>query len=289
MREKAIHIDSLPELNRPVLIAGFDGWGNALNVSKGMASFLIRELKADKFAWINPDRFYRYDENRPWVRIEGGELKKFSPPGGALYAGVTPADDNDVVILQADEPVLNWFHFVGALFSLCENLGVKIIITLGSMYDSVLHSDRLVSGLDSDRDPFSGPIMQKVIPIDYQGPSAIHSIIQSEGPTQGMRCVSLWGHCPYYLQGITHYGLISELVDLVSLLGNFTLDTQSLEARWTSLEGQIEKLMHNNADLRKVVDQLEKTKQRGTRMSMKKPIPKGEKVINLTDFLNRND
>ena len=50
-----------PDLKTPLLIAGFDGWGNALDVSRGMAAFLIRKLKAQFFAGINPDIFYLYD------------------------------------------------------------------------------------------------------------------------------------------------------------------------------------------------------------------------------------
>ena len=81
MNEQGIHIDQLPENKPSVLIAGFNGWGNALGVSKSMASYLIRKLQAKKIAWINPEPFYRYDENRPIVDIEGGRLKGISPPG----------------------------------------------------------------------------------------------------------------------------------------------------------------------------------------------------------------
>ena len=48
MHETGIHITELPQLNHPILIAGFDGWGNALNVSKGMVTYLIGKLNAKK-------------------------------------------------------------------------------------------------------------------------------------------------------------------------------------------------------------------------------------------------
>ena len=50
MSDAMIHIKKLPNLVDPVLIAGFDGWGNALNVSNGMAAYLVRELNARHFA-----------------------------------------------------------------------------------------------------------------------------------------------------------------------------------------------------------------------------------------------
>ncbi len=107
MDEQGLHIAQLPE-NRPsILIAGFDGWGNALHVSKSMDSYLIRNLQAEKFAWINPEPFYRYDENRPQVNIEGGFLRGISPPGGSFYAANPDlTGDKGIVIFKASEPNL---------------------------------------------------------------------------------------------------------------------------------------------------------------------------------------
>ena len=63
MKEQGIHIEQLPAQRHSLLITCFDGWGNALDVSRAMASFLIRKLEANYFARINPEPFYRYDEN----------------------------------------------------------------------------------------------------------------------------------------------------------------------------------------------------------------------------------
>ena len=73
MDKTGIHILDMPELEKPLLIAGFDGWGNALNISSGMVAYLIRHFKAQQFAELEPDTFYRYDEQRPRVIIEDGQ------------------------------------------------------------------------------------------------------------------------------------------------------------------------------------------------------------------------
>ncbi len=285
MGEQGIHIKKIVELDQPLLIAGFNGWGNALNVSKGMASYLVRCLNAEMFAMINPDHFYRYDENRPRVKIEDGLLKEFSTPGGTFYAAKTGLGERDLVILIADEPNLRWFHFIDELFSLCEQQGIKTIITLGSMYDNVLHSDRIISGIVSDPGLFSRLKEKNVIPINYQGPSAIHSIIQSKGPQRGFHCISLWCHCPYYLQGTIHFGLMSNLCNLLSYIGEFTLDTEALETSWQEVDKQIRKLMDSNPEIQTAISELRKAKVRGSWESMKGSIKKSDKVINLTDFM----
>jgi len=285
MIEHPVYIEKIPELAHPMLIAGFGGWGNALNVSKGMVTYLVHRLKAQTFARINPDHFYRYDEDRPQVLIEDGVLEEFSPLGGAFYAAKTGRGERDLVILSADEPNLSWFLFVEALLSICEQLGIQTIITLGSMYDNVLHSDRVISSITSDPELFSKLGEKNVIPINYQGPSAIHSIIQSEGPKRGFTCISLWCHCPYYLQGTTHFGLMADLGNLLSFLGEFTLDTNALEASWKEVDSQIRQLVAENPDLQTVINDMRKAKVRGSWESMKGSVKKGDKVINLTDFL----
>jgi len=285
MSEQGIHIEKLPELKEPLLIAGFDGWGNALDVSRAMVSYLIRKLKAQYFAKINPDPFYRYDESRPQVNIERGNLKSISPPGGSFYAVQTDSKAKDLVILNANEPNLRWFRFVDELFSLCGKLGVKTIITVGSMYDDVLHSDRIISGVASNDDLLSKLRQKGIIPVNYKGPSGIHSTLHSEGQKKGFQCISLWCHCPYYLQGTVHFGLLSHLASLLLFLGEFELDMEELEKRWTELNKQIQGLIEQNPDLQIMINELRKAKVRGSWASMKESGKKDGKIIQLKDFM----
>ncbi|MEJ2656348.1 MAG: PAC2 family protein [Desulfobacterales bacterium] len=228
--------------------------------------------------------FFRYDILRPEVDIQEGELLRFDPPSGSVYAAHLDTAPNDLVVLEADEPNLQWNLFAKELFSLCRKLGIKTVISLGSMYDNVLHSDRIISGIASHKDVLSMLKQKGVVPVSYQGPGAIHSTFQYEGAQQGFQCISLWCHCPYYLQNTKHYGLLSHLAGVLSFLGGFELDTQDLEARWKSVESQIEKIIENSSELQAMIDNIRKAKVRGTWQNLKKS-SKGEKVIDLTDFL----
>jgi hypothetical protein len=123
-------------------------------------------------------------------------------------------------------------------------------------------------------------------PIAYQGPSAIHTIIQSEGSKRGFECISLWSHCPYYLQGTTHFGLLSHLGGSIAKLGNFQLDTPDLEADWKKLKEQINRLIDGNSELQSLISSLRKEKVKGSTTSLKGTLKSDEKVINLQDFLD---
>jgi proteasome assembly chaperone (PAC2) family protein len=284
MSEPGIQIDKLPDLKNPLLIAGFDGWGNALKISSGMAAYLVRKFKAQRFAEINPDLFFRYDEMRPVVHIEDGVLKSVTPPGGTFYAAQTASDGRDLVILKSDEPQLRWSGFVQELFNLCSRLNIHSIITMGSMYDQVLHTDRIVSATASDAEMISMLRQKGVNSVSYQGPGAIHSTINAEGLRRNCVCISLWCHCPLYLQGTTHFGILAHLGKLLASLGGFELNTEDLEVNWEKLNIQIENLIENNAELQAVVKELRKAKTRGSDTALK-GVAKDEKIINIKDFL----
>ena len=71
---------------------------------------------------------------------------------------------------------------------------------------------------------------------------------------------------------------------MLSSLGQFEMDTADLDMRWKELETQIEALIDNSIELQTVINELRTAKKRGSWESMKKAT-KGEKVINLEDFL----
>ncbi len=285
MNENGIKIHELPDLKNPLLIAGFDGWGNALQISSGMAAYLIRTFKAQRFAELDPDVFFRYDEKRPVVHIEDGVFKNLSPPGGTFYAAQTGSDGRDLVILKTDEPNLRWVGFVEELFNLCSRLHIETIITLGSMYDHVLHTDRIISAIASNADLSSMLKQKNVNSISYQGPSAIHSSIHSEALKRDIASISLWCHCPYYLQGTTHFGILAYMGKMLAAIGGFELNIADLETSWEKLNIQIENLIENNAELQAVINELRKAKLRGSAAEMKGVIKSDEKIINIQDFL----
>ena len=284
---KGFQVDNVPELKSPILIAGFDGWGNAMDVSTEAVLFFINECKAREFARLDPDQFYRYDASRPVVNIETGVVKHFIPPSGILYAVATPPRSNDLLLFRAAEPSLNWNRFVAGLMSLCKSMQVCTIITLGSMYDGVLPSDRIISGIASQAEHFEELTTRGMVPISYQGPSAIHSMIHVEAEKARISSISLWCHCPYYLQGTTHFGILSHLVRLLSAISLVKIDTSDIDDRWEQMDSQIRRLIEDNPDLQKMISNIRKEKIRGSWSNLEKAGAEHRNVIDIRDFLDK--
>jgi proteasome assembly chaperone (PAC2) family protein len=281
MFSDSIEVETYPELKDPLVIAGFEGWGNALDISRGMVEYLIQKLHAKAFATIFSDPFYRFDENRPIAEIEEGLLKKVTPPGGHFYVAEKEFAGRDVILLKSSEPSLQWIRFSEAIVTLCEKLGAKTLINLGSMYDNVLHTDTVISAAASSAEILKTLQSEKVIAVNYKGPSAIHSTILNEALKRGLSCCSLWCHCPYYLQGTTHFGLLSHLGSLLASWGEFRLDTSDLDNNWKELNKQIQAIIDRSPELQGMINDLRKSKIKGSWDMVRK----GEKVIHLEDFL----
>ncbi len=286
MGTQGIRIIEMPVLKKPVLIAGFGGWGNALNVATDALDYLIRHFEAEPFARLDPDSFFRHDQSRPTVKIVDGVLENVAWPDLNVYSVNTGVQESDLVLLKADEPILNWYRFTDELLALCRALSIQMVITIGSMYDNVLHSDRIISGMAS-REAMRKRLEQEGLHlISYQGPSAIHAVIQTEAERVGLECLSLWSHCPYYLQGTSHFGLLASLCNILGKVAVFAIDTAALEERWTALSRHIQTFIETKPELREMINKLRKEQSSRTVSGRKAIGKKEEKVINIKDFFD---
>ena len=191
MYEDIVTFYQMPSLHDPVLIAGFEDWSNAGNVALKSIDYLIEKKRATLIAEINPDYFYQFTQNRPVVTIKKGRfyglvLKKIS-----FYFLPNKKGKNDIILLRAQEPDYRWSMFIQILFHLCKQWGVSLIVSLGGMYDDVLHTEAIVSGVYSFGD-WKDVFVEKDIPlIEYEGPSGIHTLIMEKAEKENHPFVGL--------------------------------------------------------------------------------------------------
>lgn len=273
-------IEHIPELSQPILILGFEGWANGGNVAVGMIDYLIQKSGASHFAGISPDNFYRFDDARPIVKVEGGKLKEVIPPEAAFYCAHEKETSVDLILFKANEPHLRWFSFVEVMLSLCKRLGVKLIISLGGLQDNVVHTDAIISGFASSEELLERLKQAQIIPAEYKGPGAIHSLIFQQAKSIGIEGISLWAHCPFYLQG-THLRVLSRMASVLSDLAGVHIDTGELEKGWMQLARQIQRYIDDNPELQNVIKEIMKSK---TPSQVPVSVHKGGKVIYLDDF-----
>ncbi len=282
MPEDIVTFYQKPQLNDPILIVGFGDWSNAGNVALKSIDYIIHKKGATLMAEIDPDRFYQFTQNRPVATIKAGRLQELSLKRISFYFWHNKEGKKDLVLLKAQEPDYRWLTFIRTLFHLCSKWGVSFIVSLGGMYDDVLHTDAIVSGVSSCEE-WRNIFIKKNIPlIEYEGPSGIHSLIMQRATKEDCPFFGLWGHSPIYLRG-TNFRVVVKIVKLISSFFDFSINTRELEGSLEDFDHQIGEILENSTEVQEYMEKLKKVRSGELR---KKDAPK---IINIKDFIRQKD
>jgi proteasome assembly chaperone (PAC2) family protein len=282
MLEDFITFHQRPRLEKPALIAGFGDWSNAGNVALKSIEYIIRKKGATLFAEIETDRFYHFTQNRPVVSIKEGRLQRLDVKRISFYAWPNEEGGNDLIFLKAQEPDYRWNTFVDIFFDLCMQWNVFPIVSLGGMYDDVLHTEAMISGIYSTADWKDALFEHGVNLVDYEGPSGVHSLIMQRAQREQYPYIGLWGHSPLYLRG-TNFRVLKRMISILSSLFSFSIETLELDRSLKEFEHQMEEVLDKNAELQEYIKKIKKLR---SGKLQKKDIPK---VINIQDFLRHKD
>lgn len=282
MSEDFVKFYQTPPLNTPILIAGFGGWSNAGNVAVKSIEHIILKKRATLMAEINPDDFYQFTQNRPVANIKQGRLQDLYLKKISFYFCPNEEGKNDLILLKAHEPDYRWAAFVKILFHLCKQWGVSLIISLGGMYDDVLHTEAIVSGVYSFKEWRDAFIEKDIDLIEYEGPSGIHSFIMQRAEKENYPFIGLWGRSPLYLRG-TNFRVVVRIINLIASFFDFSIDTLELENSLKEFEHQIGEILEKNSELKEQIEEIKKI--RSGKLRRKDT----SKVVNIKDFIRPKD
>jgi proteasome assembly chaperone (PAC2) family protein len=280
-----------PNLHKPILVIGFEGWPNAAEVSSSALQFLIEKLKAKKFASIPIESFYQISSLRPVAVIKEGRLMELKIPGNHFYYSKDSLS-KDFILFQGVEPHLRWSLFVDLLLDLTEKFDVSQIFTIGGTYDYIPHTyPPMVSALFNHED-----LKEKVVQFglgftEYTGPISIHTFILETAKKRGLKAISLWGHAPQYLQTKNVKVVCSVLRSLLDLT-EMKIDLSELERASDYFDQQVNHLVEEDPKLQEVISKLEEVYKRSEKFSSfskKEEGAKEDKVIYIQAFLKKQE
>jgi proteasome assembly chaperone (PAC2) family protein len=132
------------------MIAGWEQWADAGEVSSGLPQYLIERTGAHKIGEIHPDRFYLFQTPgthhlmRPQVRLVDGYREEMTVHRNDLY--YAQVGDKGLLIFVGEEPHQNEDRYADALFDLAELLQVRRIVAVGGVYGAMPYDrDREIS------------------------------------------------------------------------------------------------------------------------------------------------
>lgn len=287
--EEMIQIEK-PNLVKPYLIIGFEGWPNAAEVSSVVLRHLIDNLEAKTFASILTENFYQNASLRPVAVIREGRLIELKSPGNHFYYVQSKAF-NDLILFYGVEPHLRWNSFTDLILDVAERMNVRQIFTIGGTYDYIPHTyPPMVSALFNHEELRERVIHAGLGLTEYSGPISIHTYLLEASKKRNLKSVSLWGHAPQYLQTKNVKVACAVLKKLIRLTG-IEVDLSELENAGNYFDQQVNHLVEDDPKLREIITKLEevyKHSERLPQMSGKEESVK-DKVVYIQAFLKKSE
>src|ERR671934_2126545 len=164
-----------PQLRAPALVAAFAGWNDAAGAASSALEAVAAALEAEPVARIDPEDFYDFQVNRPTIRLAEGQARRVDWPTNVFLSAPVPGADHDLVLLSGIEPNVRWRTFTDTVMGAAERLGVKMVVTLGSLIADVAHTRPVpITGLASDPDLVERLGLSRST---YEGPTGIVGIL----------------------------------------------------------------------------------------------------------------
>ena len=278
-------VSSRPELRHPVLVAAFRGWNDGGQGATLGAGYLAREWGAEVFAEIDPENFYDFQAVRPNVSLEEGMTRKLEWPSNTFLHAPIPDLDRDVVIMLGVEPNLRWKTYSQLVLGLAPELGVELVVTLGSLLADVPHTRPApVSAAASDTS-----LVEElgVEPSRYEGPTGILGVLLDACRRAGIPSVSLWAAVPHYVSLAPSPRAALALCRRLGELVGTEIELAELEQAAEEYNEQVTEAVASDAETAAYVEELER---RVDLMEAAEDLPSGESLAaELTRFLRERE
>jgi len=196
-----IELEGVPELVDPVMVAAFEGWNDAGDAASTAVGHLEREWKGEVFAALDAEDYYDFQVNRPQVWMDDGVRKITWPTTRLSVVRVDDADGKgkprDLVLVRGIEPSMRWRSFCNEILGFAHELGVEMVVVLGSLLGDTPHSRPVpVTGSAYDDDSAQAYGLETS---RYEGPTGILGVFQDACVQAGLPAISFWAAVPHYV------------------------------------------------------------------------------------------
>jgi proteasome assembly chaperone (PAC2) family protein len=268
-----------------VLIAAFRGWNDGGQGASLAGGYLAKIWDADKFAEIEPENFFDFQATRPHVSIVESQTRHIDWPENSFYHAPIPGLERDAVLMLGIEPNLRWQTFTSMIVGLAQDLGVELLITLGSLLADVPHTrPSPVTGGATDPELIEQLGLQRS---RYEGPTGIVGVLHDACNRQKLPSVSLWAAVPHYVSlAPSPRAALALCQRLGDILGT-TIDVSELDEASERYSEQVSEAVASDDETAAYVEELES---RAEMLDDEQDIPSGDSLAaELTRFLRERE
>ncbi|MBF4163087.1 PAC2 family protein [Nocardioides acrostichi] len=253
-----IEFDDVPELVDPLVIAAFEGWNDAADAASGVVDHLLEVWDAKVVGTLDPEEFYDFQVNRPVVGSDERGFRRLTWPTTRIAVASPPGFDRDIILIRGIEPNMRWRQFCAELLAAVDDLGGRMIVTLGALLADTPHTRPIpVTGTASEPELVD---RLKLEQSTYEGPTGIVGVFQDACVRLDLPAVSYWAAVPHYVAQPpcpkATLALLGQLEDLLQAsipLGELLEDARA----W---ERGVDELSEEDEDIADYVRSLEETR-----------------------------
>jgi proteasome assembly chaperone (PAC2) family protein len=242
-----------PNLNRPVLVAGFTGWNDAGDAASTALQTMIESWGAHALAELDPEMFTDFATVRPHVRLDEDHHRSIVWPTVGVWSASLPG--GDVILVLGPEPALRWRLFCEQIEGIAEACGASMAISLGALLADVPHSrpvpligtatdDSLIERFDLRRS-------------QYEGPTGIVGVLHDALHRNGLATASLWAAVPGYASQVPSPKAAMALIDRACSMIGTPAPTAALAADAAAYDAQVAAMIGDDDDMIDYLTRLE--------------------------------
>ena len=258
MDNKYVNLEWRPELERPILVAGFTGWNDAADAASVAVDTLLNSWQARRFGAFDGEEFFDFQTTRPQIKLVDGVTRKIEWPENLLWAtepNLEAAGSRGGILLTGPEPNFRWRSFSAAVVELAKELNVEMVVTMGALLADVPHSRPVSVAANSQVSALVESLGLSAS--RYEGPTGITGVLHRICAEGGLPSVSFWASVPHYLPAVPSAPAALALLDKLSGLLGTSVDTSDLEHTAKTYQEQVSIAVSQDSDLSSYVQMLE--------------------------------
>jgi len=269
--------ESRPDgLRAPAMVCAFTGWNDAGDAASAALRFVGSALGASRFAQIDPEEYYDFQQTRPQIRLTDGRTREITWPAVEIFEARVPRAPRDLILVQGSEPSMRWRGFSRLIVDLAEATGSQMVVTLGALLADVPHTRPVhITGLASD-----DALIHRLglVGGNYEGPTGITGVLHTICQDAGIPSASLWASVPHYVAAAPNPKAALALVRKLEGLVGVSVDAGELETAAADYERQVSLAVQSDPDVQAFVERLEKAHEQEEESMDPSELPDGDVI-----------
>ncbi len=285
-----MEIELIPELDRPNVIAAFQGWNDAGQSATTAVRYLVDAWQAEPFAKMDPEEYYSFTDTRPTIRIVDGSQRELSWPKNEFFFYRGSDTQPAAVLMIGTEPNLKWRSYCSEITRLARSVGARRLVTLGSLVTDAVHTRPVpLTGFSTDDGVQTKLASRGITRSSYEGPTGVVGVLHDACLRAELPTASVWAATPYYLGGTpnpkTALGLLDALDDVLEL----RLNLGELRVVADEFVRQVSGAVQDNSEIQQRIKSLEEAHDAAGGATLAQPElpPAGAIIADLESFLRQ--